>query len=82
VTMTMTMTTAKTKELPAKVPSQLDTDLTSLSLHFMAEHHSELANRAVRESWGHIDYLTKLTEGELNLRDCANLKLTSKTVLC
>lgn len=62
------MTTAKTKELPAKVPSQLDTDLTLLGLHFMAEHHSDLANRAVRESLGHIDYLTKLTEGELHLR--------------
>jgi hypothetical protein len=39
------MTIAKAKELPANVPSQLDTDLTSLNLHFMAEHHSELANR-------------------------------------
>jgi len=64
----MTMTTAKTKELPAKVPSQLDTDLALLGLHFMAEHHSDLANRAVRESWGHIDYLAKLTEGELQRR--------------
>jgi hypothetical protein len=49
------MTIAKTKELPAKVPSQLDTDLTLLGLHFMAEHHSDLANRAVRDSLGHID---------------------------
>ena len=32
------MTTVKTKELPAKVPSQLDTDLTLMGLHFMAEH--------------------------------------------
>lgn len=46
------MTTVKTKELPAKVPSQLDTDLTLMGLHFMAEHHSDLANRAVRDSLG------------------------------
>ena len=55
------MTTVKTKELPAKVPSQLDTDLTLLGLHFMAEHHSDLANRAVRDSLGHVDYLAKDT---------------------
>lgn len=62
------MTTAKTRELPAKVPSQLEADLTSLSLHFMAEHHADIANRAVRDSLSHLDYLAKLTNGELRLR--------------
>jgi len=62
------MTITKAKELPPAIPSQLQTDLTLLGLPFMAEHHPELANRAVRNSLGHIDYLAKLTEGEFNLR--------------
>lgn len=69
------MTTAKTKDLPSVVPSQLQTDLALLGLPFMAEHHPDLANRAVRDSLGHVDYLAKLTEGELNLRrDRATLR--------
>lgn len=62
------MTTAKTKELPSAVACQLQTDLTLLGLPFMAEQHPGLANRAVRDGLGHVDYLAKLTEGELNLR--------------
>lgn len=69
------MTTVKTKELPAAAPSQLQIDLTLLGLPFMAEHHPELANRAVNDGSGHVDYLAKLTEGELNLRrDRATLR--------
>ena len=62
------MTTAKIKELPPAVPSQLHIDLTLLGLPFMAEHYPEFANRAVLDGSGHVDYLAKLTEGELNLR--------------
>ncbi|NCO51295.1 MAG: ATP-binding protein [Deltaproteobacteria bacterium CG23_combo_of_CG06-09_8_20_14_all_51_20] len=69
------MTTAKSKKSPATVPSQLQTNLTLLGLPFMAEHHPDLANRAVRDGLGHLDYLAKLTEGELNLRrDRATLR--------
>lgn len=69
------MTPAKTKELPPSIPSPLQNDLALLGLPFMAEHHTELANRAVRDGLGHIDYLAKLAEGELNLRrDRATLR--------
>lgn len=49
-------------------PSQLEADLHLLGLPFMAEQHAPVANRAARDNWGHIDYLAKLVEGELNLR--------------
>lgn len=69
------MTTTKTKALPTAHPCQLQTDLTLLGLPFMAEHHAELANRVARDSLGHVDYLARLTEGELNLRrDRATLR--------
>lgn len=48
--------------------NQLETDLRLLNLQFMAEQHAAVANRAIRDGLGHIDYLTKLTEGELHLR--------------
>jgi len=69
------MTTVKTKELSPATPSQLQTYLTLLGLPFMTEHHPELANRAVRDGFSHIDYLAKLAEGELHLRhDRATLR--------
>jgi DNA replication protein DnaC len=69
------MTNSKAKPLPPADPSQLQNDLTLLGLPFMAEHHAELASRAARDSLGHVDYLARLTEGELNLRrDRATLR--------
>jgi DNA replication protein DnaC len=51
-----------------KTINQLEEDLRMLCLPFMAEHHGQLAAKAVRDSLCHVDYLTRLTEGELNLR--------------
>lgn len=48
--------------------NQLETDLTLLKLPFMAEQHAAVANRAIRDGLGHVDYLAKLIEGELHLR--------------
>jgi len=48
--------------------NQLEEDLRMLCLPFMAEHHGQLAVKAARDSLSHADYLTQLTEGELNLR--------------
>jgi len=48
--------------------NQLEADLRTLGLPYMTEHHSQLAARAARDSLSHVDYLTRLTEGELNLR--------------
>lgn len=60
------MTEAKTPN--GSQPEQLEAQLRILSLHFMAEHHAPLASLAARDSWGHLDYLARLTEGEANLR--------------
>lgn len=46
----------------------LDADLRMLGLSFMAEHHGQLAAKAARDSLSHVDYLCRLTEGELNQR--------------
>jgi DNA replication protein DnaC len=51
-----------------KTINQLEEDLRMLCLPFMAEHHGQLAAKAARDSLTHADYLTRLTEGELNLR--------------
>ena len=58
-----------------KTINQLEGDLRILGLPFMAEHNSQLAAKAARDSVGHLDYLAGLTEGELNLRrDRATLR--------
>jgi len=51
-----------------KTINQIEADLRMLCLPFMAEHHGQLAAKAARDSLSHVDYLTRLTEGELNLR--------------
>ena len=58
-----------------KTIDQLEADLRILGLPFMAEHHTQLAAKAARDSLGHVDYLAGLAEGELNLRrDRATLR--------
>jgi DNA replication protein DnaC len=51
-----------------EIINQPETDLRILGLSFMAEHHAQLAAKAACDSLSHVDYLTRLTEGELNLR--------------
>ena len=51
-----------------KTTHPLDADLRMLGLSFMAEHHGQLAAKAARDSLSHVDYLSRLTEGELNQR--------------
>jgi DNA replication protein DnaC len=51
-----------------KTTNPLDADLRMLGLSFMAEHHGQLAAKAARDSLNHVDYLSRLTEGELNQR--------------
>jgi len=46
----------------------LDAEPRMLGLSFMAEHHGQLAAKAARDSLSHVDYLSRLTEGELNQR--------------
>ncbi len=51
-----------------KTIDPLEADLRMLGLPFMAQHHSQLAAKAARDSLSHVDYLSRLTEGELNQR--------------
>ena len=51
-----------------KTINHLEEDLRMLCLPFMAEHHGQLAAKAARDSLSHTDYLSRLAEGELNLR--------------
>jgi len=51
-----------------KTIDQLEEHLRMLCLTFMAEHHGQFAAKAARDSLSHVEYLTRLTEGELNLR--------------
>lgn len=51
-----------------KTTNQLEETLRMLCLPFMAEHHNQLAAKAARDSLSHVDYLSRLTEGELNQR--------------
>jgi len=62
------MNAAKSKNLPVTSPSQLHSDLTLLRLPFMAQNHSDIANLASQSGDGHLDYLARLVEGEINLR--------------
>jgi len=58
-----------------KTINQLEGDLRILGLPFMAEHHSQLAAKAARDSLTHVDYLAGLACGEINLRrDRATLR--------
>jgi DNA replication protein DnaC len=46
----------------------VDRHLAALKLAFMAEHYAPLAQQAAQKTWSHVDYLTRLAEGEAHLR--------------
>ena len=48
------------KTPPALLPQHLD----ALHLPFIKAHYAQWAQQAAQESWSHLDYLTKLMEGE------------------
>ena len=45
-------------------PALLPQHLTALHLPFTQDHYAEWASQAAQASWTHVDYLTKLMEGE------------------
>ena len=47
---------------------ELDNNLNYLKLPFMADNYDSLAGHAANEQWGHVQYLTKLIEGESDQR--------------
>jgi len=54
------------------VPS-LSKMLLRLQLPFLREHYHELAQTAAEQHWGHLDYLQRLVEGEVNRREDSGL---------
>lgn len=51
-----------------KNSNQLDLNLRMLGLTFTVENYCHLAAKAARDASNHVDFLTALVEGELNLR--------------
>jgi DNA replication protein DnaC len=51
-----------------KTINPLEENLRMLCLPFMAEQYNLLAAKAARDSMSHVDYLSRLVEGELNQR--------------
>ena len=60
---------ASTK-MPEPITSLSDVEhqLTSLKLSFIAAQYAELAKHAAQQAWSHVDYLARLVEGEADLR--------------
>lgn len=48
--------------------NQLEAELLTLGLPFIAENYNSAATRAAKDSLGHVDYLATLIKGEGNLR--------------
>lgn len=53
---------------PAKIQSDLDTNLGLLNLSFMKNNFDPLAHQAAKRGWSHVDYLSALADGEASLR--------------
>lgn len=47
---------------------ELDNNLQYLRLPYMVDNYDELANKAAKNQWDHVRYLTALVEGESNNR--------------
>src|SRR5215467_163072 len=63
------MSASTTKMQPAPTPAgDVEHHLRYLKLAFMAQHYAELATHAAQKEWSHVGYLTRLVEGEANLR--------------
>jgi len=53
----------------AAASASLRMHLTNLKLSFLLEHLDELTQQAAAEQWSHLDYLTRLIEGEAHRRE-------------
>ena len=59
---------SKHTSTPLNTANQPETGLRMLGLPFMAENYATAATRAAQQELGHVEYLAKLIEGELHLR--------------
>jgi DNA replication protein DnaC len=53
---------------PQAMPDDLRRQLQLLKLPFILEHFEELARKAGAEQWSHVEFLSRLVEGEAALR--------------
>ena len=53
---------------PKATPDELHQHLAYLNLPFMHQHVEELASQAAEKQWSHVDFLGRLLEGEVALR--------------
>ena len=53
---------------PKAMPDELQQQLGYLNLTFMQQHVEELARQAAEKQWSHVDFLSRLVEGEAALR--------------
>ena len=54
------------KSHPTHPPTLLLQHLDYLGLNFVKHQHSDLAQQAAEKQWSHVDYLSRLIEGEFN----------------
>src|SRR6266702_1252320 len=61
---------AESPKMPEPTTSLSDVEdhLTSLTLAFIAAQYADLAKHATHKAWSHVDYLAKLLEGEVDVR--------------
>ena len=53
---------------PSPTPNELHRQLAYLNLTFMQQNLEELARQAAEKQWSHVDFLSRLVEGEADLR--------------
>ena len=58
----------KAQQTRAIPPTDIDHHLRDLKLAFIAEHDAQLAKQAAHKQWSHVDYLSRLMEGEAHVR--------------
>jgi DNA replication protein DnaC len=62
------MADPKDQQTRARPPDDIDQHLRDLKLSFIAEHYAQLAKQAAQKQWSHVDYLSRLMEGEAHVR--------------
>lgn len=65
----MTMTTERETPVIQPATEALRTHLASLKLSYLLAHYEALASQAAAEQWGHVEFLSRLIEGEAHQRE-------------
>src|SRR5947208_3091806 len=63
-----TMAEPNDLQVPPEALGAIERHLAYLKLSFIAEQYADLAKHATHKAWSHVDYLAKLLEGEVDVR--------------